>query len=49
MTSSRNDEVTILTSDYERVYSITYIEIIISGLLTLALYIKGRNKVGNVV
>ena len=42
MTSSTNDEVTIVTSDSERAPSITYIGTIISELLTLALYIKGE-------
>ena len=32
MTSSTNDDVTIVTSDYQRIYSITYRGIIISGL-----------------
>ena len=49
MTSSSNDEVTMVTSDSERAASITYIAIIISEFLTVVLYIKGQNKVGNVL
>ena len=44
MTSSRNDDVTILTSDSERALSITYREIKIYELLNTSLYIKGKNK-----
>ncbi len=44
MTSSKNDAVTIVTSDSERAPWITYKGIIISELLTLALYIKCKKN-----